>query len=140
MVFYRACAIPDPSRSIAYKGTCSGIAGIIAGSPDSVSAKASSSNNRLNPPLFFTPPWQVIQFLFRMGFMSALKSTVSAGLRRFQTEIISIMTPIIKRPYDTFFFTLLFLEVAPVVGFRKCHKSFPVQGYLHGDVLFNQKG
>ena len=113
--------------------------GMMAGSPDSVLAKASSSNNRLNPPLFLTPPWQVIQFLFRMGFMSALKSTVSEGLRRFQTEIISIMTPIIKRPYDTFFFTLLFLEVAPVVGFRKCHKSFPVQGYLHGDLLFYHK-
>ena len=53
---------------------CDGSPGTIANLPDLVLPSASSRNNTLKPPCFFTPPWQVIHFLFRMGFTSALKS------------------------------------------------------------------
>jgi hypothetical protein len=47
----------------------------MAGFPDFVVPKASSRNNRLKPPDFFTPPWQAIHLLLMMGLTSALKST-----------------------------------------------------------------
>ena len=57
----------------------SGSPGMMAGLPDSVLARASDRNSRLNPPWRFTPPWQEIHFLLIMGLTSVLKST--AGLR-----------------------------------------------------------
>jgi hypothetical protein len=48
---------------------------MMAGWPDSLLASASDRNNKLNPAFRFTPPWQDIHFLLKMGFTSVLKST-----------------------------------------------------------------
>lgn len=46
----------------------SGLPGMIAGLPDSVLAIASEWNNKLNPALRLTPPWQEIHLLLKIGF------------------------------------------------------------------------
>src|SRR5579859_1958159 len=45
--------------------------------------KASFRNNKLKSDSRFTPPWQVMQRLFRIGFTCVLKST------RFTDEVIN---------------------------------------------------
>src|SRR4051794_8553968 len=52
----------------------SGSPGTTARLPLLVGANISSRNNTLKPACFFTPPWQAIHFLLRIGFTSALKS------------------------------------------------------------------
>jgi hypothetical protein len=53
----------------------------MAGLPESVLRKASSRENKLKPALSFTPPWQEMHLVLRMGRISALKSTEAAGCR-----------------------------------------------------------
>ena len=53
---------------------------MMAGLPDSVLPRASSRNNKLNPAFCFTPPWQVMHFLLKMGLTSVLKSTWDEGI------------------------------------------------------------
>ena len=66
-----------------------------------VGAKASSLNKTLNPPCCFTPPWQAIHFLLRMGFTSVLKSICFSAENR---EKATKPAAIIKTATTSFFF------------------------------------
>src|SRR4051812_8962554 len=53
----------------------------MAALPLFVFPSASSRNKTLNPAFALTPPWQVMHFLFRIGFTCELKSIRASGVR-----------------------------------------------------------